>query len=168
MAELVYSKAQMSSGEVDTLFDLCRRTHGDVPFSNHNDVCAAIDELTVGDLPWQSFTVKYSGDSSDSGVSQAKWMSDEHEVFYRDPRLIVHEMLGNPSYKGSMDFCPYRAFEQDGARRYEHLMSGDWAWNQAVGSPKYVCGVQANNVSERNSSRSKYTWVDVRSYYFRE
>ena len=59
-------------------------------------------------------------------------MSDVHEVFYHDPRLIVREMLANPSFKNGMDFGPYCAFDQEGSRRYEHLMSGDWAWNQAV------------------------------------
>ena len=38
-----------------------------------------------------------------------------------------------------MDFSPYHdAFDQDGALMYEHLMSGDWAWNQAVSSLKYA------------------------------
>ena len=141
MAELLYSKAQMSGGEIDTLLDIHRRSGGSIPFTNRRDLYGAIDELTVGDLPWQSFTVRYNGDpgiDDDLSKPRPKWMSDVHEVFYRDPRLTVHEMLANPSYEGSMDFSPYRAFDQDGGRRYEHLMSGDWAWNQAVSSLKYA------------------------------
>ena len=65
-------------------------------------------------------------------------MSDVHEVFYHDPHITVHEMLVNPSYEGSMDFSPYHAFDQDSAHQYEHLMSGDWAWNKAVSSLKYA------------------------------
>jgi hypothetical protein len=65
MAELLYSKAQMSEGEVDTLLELFGRSGGNVPFLNHRDFHAAIDELTVGDVPWQSFTVKYKGGVSD-------------------------------------------------------------------------------------------------------
>ncbi|KAH8978470.1 hypothetical protein EDB86DRAFT_3090503 [Lactarius hatsudake] len=31
-----------------------------------------------------------------------------------------------------MDFGPYRAFDKDGTHVYEHMMSGDWAWEQAT------------------------------------
>jgi Plavaka transposase len=135
MVELLYSKAQMSEGEVDTLLELFGCSGGNVPFSNHTELHAAIDELTVGDVPWQSFTVRYKGGVGDDvDVAQPKWMSDVHEVFYRDPKLIACEMLANPSYKDGMDFGPYRAFDEDGARWYKHMMSGDWAWDQAVGS----------------------------------
>jgi len=125
----------MSEATVDTLLEVWGRSGGNLPFSNHRDLFAAIDELTVGDVPWQSFTVQYNGEVSDDvDVSQPKWMSDMHEVFYRDPCLIVCEMLANPDYKDGMDFGPYHAFDKDGACRYEHMMSRDWAWNQAVGS----------------------------------
>lgn len=127
----------MSQGDVDTLLEVCGRSGGNVPFSNHNDLYAAIDSLAVGDVPWESFTVHYDCgvvDDDDIPISQPKWMSDVHEVFYRDPRLIVRAMLANPDYADSMDFGPYRAFDKDGARQYVHMMSGDWAWDQAVDS----------------------------------
>ncbi|KAH9005697.1 hypothetical protein EDB84DRAFT_1591342 [Lactarius hengduanensis] len=109
------------------------RSSGNVPFSNHTDLYAAIDELTIGDVPWQSFTVRYNSELSDDvGESQPKWMSDVHEVFYRDPHLIVHGMLMNPDFEGGMDFSPYHAFDKDGTRLYEHMMGGDWAWEQAT------------------------------------
>ncbi|KAH9033904.1 hypothetical protein EDB85DRAFT_2073730 [Lactarius pseudohatsudake] len=133
MAELLYSKAHISAGHVDTLLNIMERSSGNVPFSNHTDLYAAIDELTVGDVPWQSFTVNYDGELSDDvDGAQPKWMSDVHEVFYRDPHLIVRGMLTNPDYEGGMDFGPYRAFDKDGTRVYEHMMSGDWAWEQAT------------------------------------
>ncbi|KAH9005470.1 hypothetical protein EDB86DRAFT_3061736 [Lactarius hatsudake] len=108
MAELLYNKAHMSEGDI--------RSNGSVPFSDHTNLYVAIDGLAVGDVPWQSFT----------------WMSDVHKVFYRDPHLIVRGMLTNPDYEGSMDFGPYHAFDKDGTRVYEHMMSGDWAWEQAT------------------------------------
>ena len=124
----------MSGGNVDTLLNVNIRTGGRPPFSNHKELCAIIDGLDVGDVPWESFMVEYDTKAVNIiNISwRPKWMSDMHEVFFHDPRRIVREMLANPSFKGSMDFKPYRAFDQDGSRRYEHLMSGDWAWNQAV------------------------------------
>ncbi|KAH9040822.1 hypothetical protein EDB84DRAFT_1587510 [Lactarius hengduanensis] len=126
MAELLYSKAHISAGHVDTLLNI-------MEWSSGNTCMLAIDELTVGDVPWQSFTVNYDGELSDDvDGAQPKWMSDVHEVFYRDPHLIVRGMLTNPDYEGGMDFGPYRAFDKDGTRVYEHMMSGDWAWEQAT------------------------------------
>jgi Plavaka transposase len=133
MADLLYSKVQMSGGDVDALLDVHVRTGGELPFSNHNELHAVIDGVAVGDVPWESFTVQYNNSIGDDvNVPQPKWKSDVHEVFYRDPRLIVHQMLANPGFKDGMDFAPYRAFDQSGSRRYEHPMSGDWAWNQSA------------------------------------
>ncbi|KAH9012097.1 hypothetical protein EDB85DRAFT_1877923, partial [Lactarius pseudohatsudake] len=132
MAELLYGKAHMSEGDVDKLLNILERSSGNVPFSNHEDLYVAIDELTVGDVPWQSFTVRYHSELGDVNTSQPKWMSDVHEVFYCDPHLIVHGMLMNPDYEGGMDFGPYYVFDKDGTRLYEHMMSGNWAWEQAT------------------------------------
>ena len=113
------------------------------------------------------------GDASHSG-HQPKWMSDVHDVFYCDPLLVVHQMLANPDYKGGMDFSPYRAFDKDGARQYQHLMSGDWAWDQAASPlPFYyellfqIFSSQSLNVGQ-DSPRSNNAWRDVRSHCFRK
>ncbi|KAH8978815.1 hypothetical protein EDB92DRAFT_1937481 [Lactarius akahatsu] len=109
------------------------RSSGNVPFSNHTDLYAAIDELTIGDVLWQSFTVRYNSKLSDDiGESQPKWMSDVHEVFYHDPHLIVCRMLMNPDFEGGMDYSPYHAFDKDGTHLYKHMMGGDWAWEQVT------------------------------------
>jgi hypothetical protein len=121
----------MSARNID---DLLRTSFGrNAPFSSHRDLYAAIDGLAVGDIPWQSFVVQHiNGLHGDTNAARPKWMSDIHEVFYRDPRLIVLEMLANADFKDSMDFGPYRAFDKDHVRQYQHMMSGDWAWDQAV------------------------------------
>ncbi|KAH8988448.1 hypothetical protein EDB86DRAFT_2828954 [Lactarius hatsudake] len=108
MAELLYNKAHMSEGDVDALLDIVERSNGSVPFSDHTDLYAAIDGLTVGDVPWQSFTVQFNGELGDDVTKP------------------------NQNYEGGMDFGPYRAFDKDGTRVYEHMMSGDWAWEQAL------------------------------------
>lgn len=106
MAELLYGKAHMSQGDVDTLLEVCGRSGGNVPFSNHNDLYAAIDSLAVVDVPWECFTVHY-----DCGVV------DDDDIPISQPK--------------SWTLGPYRAFDKDGARQYVHMMSGDWAWDQA-------------------------------------
>ena len=67
IAELVYCKARMSAGSIDKLFEICSGEQ--VPFSNHAELYAAIDSLTVGGVPWQSFSVQYTGiQSNNSGA----------------------------------------------------------------------------------------------------
>ena len=41
-------------------------------------------------------------------------------------------MLANQDFHGFFDYAPFRQYDDKGIRRYEHLMSGDWAWKQAV------------------------------------
>ena len=172
LAELLYSSVQMSQGNIDSLFKIC--VGGQVPFSNHNELYAAIDEHPVGGVPWQSFSVKYTDVHSDNNdAPRPKWMSDVHEVFYRDPRLVVHEMLANPDFKDDMDFAPYRVFDQDGVRTYQHLMSGNWAWEQAVcfiTSPSYQLNVSAHTSLDIGcySSGPNDSWSDVRSHHSRK
>ena len=112
----------------------------------------AIDEISVGDAPWHSFSVRYNDrlDGADHSGPQPKWMLDVYEVFYHDPRLVVRQMLANPDFKDGMDFSPYHVvFDKDGTRQYQHLMSGDWAWDQVV-SPPFITSY----------------WLDFRTYSF--
>lgn len=55
----------------------------------------------------------------------------EYEVFFRDPRLILHNQIGNPDYVNDIDYIPQRV-TIDGSRVYQNFMSGDWIWSQAV------------------------------------
>ena len=133
IVELVFCKACMSAGSIDKLFKLCSSKQ--VPFSNHAELYAAIDSLTVREVPWQSFSVQYTGiQSNNSSAPRPKWMLDTHEIFYCDPRLVIHEMLVNPDFKDGMDVIPYHAFDKDGIWMYQHLMGRNWAWEQAVRS----------------------------------
>ena len=101
VVELLYSRSHMSEGNIDAL--LKKHFRGRVPFSDHKDIHAAIDGLTVGGTAWQSFEIEYTGMPTGSGninTPQPKWMSDVHEVFYHDPQQVLHEMLANPNFTG--------------------------------------------------------------------
>jgi len=58
-------------------------------------------------------------------------MDKEYQLWYRDPRKVVHNILANPDFSTTLDYIPYHDF-QDGKRRYCDFMSGDWAWDQCV------------------------------------
>jgi hypothetical protein len=100
-------------------------------FPDHREVYKTIDNTPLGDVKWQSFSVKYTGEIPDEGA--APWMSDSHDVWFRDPRDVVCNMLANPDYATEIDLQPYREFATDNdERQWQDFMSGDWAWSQAV------------------------------------
>ena len=92
----------------------------------------AIDNIDLGDVKWSNFTVHYTGARPPTDVPS--WMDDRYEVYFRDPLEVVHNMLANPEFSSTLDYCPYREYETEtNERRWSDFMSGDWAWNQAVG-----------------------------------
>jgi hypothetical protein len=51
MAELLYSKACMSKGNINTLSQLWNNSGNRLPFLGHRGLLMAIDEISVGDAP---------------------------------------------------------------------------------------------------------------------
>ena len=64
-------------------------------------------------------------------------MTTEYQVWYRDPRKVIHNMFANPDLVDCFDYVPYRDFMGD-KRRYCDFMSGDWAWKQCVSFTIYI------------------------------
>ncbi|KAG2110059.1 hypothetical protein BD769DRAFT_1674733 [Suillus cothurnatus] len=99
-------------------------------FSDHRSVYKAIDNTPLGDVKWQSFTVKYSDEIPEEGA--APWMADSHEVWFRDPCEVICNMLANPDFAVEMDLRPYHEFAtENDKRQWKDFMSGDWAYQQA-------------------------------------
>ncbi|KAJ8455013.1 hypothetical protein ONZ51_g12691 [Trametes cubensis] len=132
-AELLYAQEQMSAANIDRLLELWEASlipHGEAsPFKNHVDLYRTIDSTELGDVRWQCFTIRYQKDVPLQ--DPPPWMLDEHEVWYRDVRTIVKQMLSNPDFKSQIAYAPYREFSPDGTRLLRDFMSGDWAWRQA-------------------------------------
>ncbi|KAH9018135.1 hypothetical protein EDB84DRAFT_1627433 [Lactarius hengduanensis] len=80
------------------------------------------------------------------------WMNDLYEIWFRDPLQVIEAQIGNPEFDGMMDFSPKRVYFR-GKRQYEDLMSGNWAWDQAV----------CTSVSRRNCKGRVHARCDVRS-----
>lgn len=125
----------MSAGHIDKLFkiwsDHAASTGSEAPFSNHKQLYSAIDTAPVGDVAWQSFKLKYSGTLPDDGDVPA-WMEDEHEVWFRDPRELLRNLLSNSDFDGEFDYTPFQEYDDRGNHRYQDFMSGNWAWRHAV------------------------------------
>ena len=130
-ADFLFKKAEMSQGNVDILMELWASTtpDGQAPFQNHQ-MLVTIDGIDGGDISWQSFTAKYSGTKPPGNAPD--WMLKEYTVFFRDPLAVVRNIISNPDFDGQFDYAPYMEFEEE-KQRWTDLMSGKWAWKQAVG-----------------------------------
>lgn len=144
LADILYTRCQMPGVQIDALLDIWAASliqAGDrVPFSrygnkartpDHRDVYNTIDHIELGDVKWDNFTVRYTGDRPANDAPP--WMEDEYEVWFRNPHGVVKNILGNPDFSTEMDYRPYREFDSaSNERQWCDFMSGDWAWSQAV------------------------------------
>ena len=127
---------QMSASGIDSLMELWQASfirHGIMdgwPFLNHRDLYSTIDSTPLGDVPWQTFSLSFSGPLPED--NPPGWMKDKFDVWFRDPHLIIKNMLANPDFVDEFDFMPFREFGADKKQIWRNFMSGSWAWAQAV------------------------------------
>jgi hypothetical protein len=131
LADFLISRNQMSAGNIDILFDIWALKHGaKPPFASHQDLYDTIDATPLGDVPWESLSYHYNGPRPLSAVPS--WMDTEFDVWFRNPRTLVQNMLSNPDFDNEFDYTPFQEHDMDGSHRFENFMSGNWAWKQAV------------------------------------
>jgi Plavaka transposase len=131
LAELLYTKAQMSARNIDQLMKTWAAYGNEPPFLNHKDLYKTIDATVTGYDPWQSFPTSHDGEIPQQGEVPS-WMTAEHTVWFRDPRLPIHNILSNPDFKDMFDTSPYQEYDTNHNHRYHDFMSGNWAWRHAV------------------------------------
>jgi len=134
LAELLYVHAEMSARKIDKLMDvLAALNAGPPPFTSHHELYALIDAIKQGEIAWNSFSITYNGTVPQDGLPIPPWMDNLYEIWFRDPLQVIEAQIGNPEFNNMMDFAPKRVYFK-GKRQYEDLMSGNWAWDQAVTS----------------------------------
>ncbi|KAG2090117.1 uncharacterized protein F5147DRAFT_748270 [Suillus discolor] len=136
LADYIFTKNQTPAVQIDHLLDIWAASlirggaDTNVLFTDHCNVYKTIDSTPLGDVQWQSCSVKYTGEHAVDDT--APWMEDSYDVWFHDPRDVVRNMLANPDYALEMDLQPYREFvTETDERQWQDFMSGDWAWNQA-------------------------------------
>lgn len=129
LTEFLYSKVRMSGASIDLLSQLWRASivnHGVPPedinlYQRNSSLLATIDSTPVGDVCWQGFTMSYDGPRPLNAPPE--WMTTTHDIWYRDPRELVRNILANRDFDGE--------FDAKKRRRWRDFMSGDWAWKEA-------------------------------------
>jgi Plavaka transposase len=124
----------MPGNQIDELMETWNAFHplDDPPFANHEDLYNTIDSTILGEVPWESFSIKYTGPMPDIDVPP--WMLASYDIWFRDPQQVLDNQISNPDFNCEIDYAAKRVFGKDGQRRYQDLMSGQWAWDQSVSS----------------------------------
>jgi hypothetical protein len=124
----------MSAGGINCLLTLWAASlavHNDKPpFANAAHMYNTIDSTPLGDVPWESVTLKYSGIQPEDDIPS--WKEADYDVWFRDPRTLIRNILSNPDLKSNFDLVPLQERTADGTHRFHNFMSGNWAWKQAV------------------------------------
>lgn len=135
LADFLFRKTQMSAEHIDVLLDLLAASlakhDGEPPFSNATHLYDTIDLTPLGEVTWESTSILYIGPRPVENIPP--WMVSEYDVWFRDPRTLVHNLLSNPDFKSGFDYVPYQERTTAGVHRFQDFMSWNWAWNQAVG-----------------------------------
>ena len=138
-AEFLFSRNQMSAGNIDILLDLWAASlfkHNDQPpFASHQDLYGTIDATPLGDVPWDTFCVCHKGIQPEGEVPP--WMDAGFDVWFRNPRTLVRNILSNSDFDNKFDYAPLQEHDVDGNHRFKNFMSGNWAWKQAVSQRDY-------------------------------
>lgn len=158
----------MSGGALNDLGDILMaeslETGRDPLFSSRDDLYNTIDSTEKGDIAWECFEVSYNDALPET---PEPWMTKKHQIWFRDPREVLRSQLGNPDFKGEMDYAPKRVYSaDDDERQYCDFMSGNWAWKKAVCFALFTMLSEIlTNIIGHLSRRSGNGWSNIMLYY---
>ena len=82
----------------------------------------------------------------------------DYQLWYRNPRKVIHNIFRNHDLVDNIDYVPYREFE-GGKHRYCDFMSTDWAWEQCV-----CCDSPTTTIHQPNPHKQDLISVDTDTY----
>jgi hypothetical protein len=132
-AKFLFIEEQMSGKKTDKLMMLLAALYDgyEPPFADHQDLHSVLNAIPHGNISLQSFSVNYDGPLPLDGEVPT-WMTTEYDVWFHNPLLVMEQQIGNHDYTNEFDFHPKQVFDKAGKCQYTDLMSGNWAWGQAV------------------------------------
>ncbi|KAG6905182.1 hypothetical protein DXG01_004385 [Tephrocybe rancida] len=96
-------------------------------FHNNYSFLKKVDALPMGP-EWDCQIVHINGDRVGE---DGKVMSEDLELWMRDPVECIRELMGNPAFADLMAYVPERAYTDEGCtnRIYDKMWTGEWWWN---------------------------------------
>ena len=132
IGDFLYREDQMSNSKIDELMWLWAERHQEgrgAPFRSHKEMHTYSEAIQKGEAPWRCFKTVPPENLPDDAPS---WKTREYEVWYRDPKTIVTNILDSPEFKDTFDASPYQLRGANGKRRWTNFMSGNYSWRQSV------------------------------------
>jgi len=79
-----------------------------------------------------SFSLSYGEELPKTGPILT-WMTTPSEIWYRDPRQLIYDIVGSPDFQDEIDYVPYHEYvSHRNNHQFHDFFSGDWVWKQAV------------------------------------
>lgn len=130
-----YVTLQLSATSITLGLNLWSATaikHGSsvgAPWKTTKEMYTTIDAIQTGALPFKTYNFHYTGTKPST---PPHWMEQGFELNARDVLAVVREQLATSAFDGQIDYVPYQEFNSKGERVWSNLMSGSWAFKQAV------------------------------------
>ncbi len=133
LADFTFHKAELSEARTNELLkifaDTMANTGGEGPFASAKALYTAINDIPYSSLLWKCFI---SEPRVNLPESAPVWQTETYKIWYRDPDVIVWNILANPNFADSFDPLPYLETDHDDKRWWSDYMSGNFAWRHAV------------------------------------
>ncbi|KAG1866944.1 hypothetical protein C8R48DRAFT_599934 [Suillus tomentosus] len=86
-----------------------------------------LDKLPTG----PGWTCEIVTSTGDRVGGDRKPLTEQHELWRRDPVECVRDLIGNPAFKDYLSYVPEQVFAdpQGKTRVYDEMWTGDWWWN---------------------------------------
>ncbi|KAF7288733.1 C2H2-type domain-containing protein [Mycena indigotica] len=131
LADFAFRKAQISGSNINELLEIWamdKLKHDDLaPFANADHLYEVIDTTILGDAPWKCLTTE----PLSTDLNAPEWARQSYEIWYRDPEVVVKNLLDNPDFDGLFDYQAYIELNPENERRWSDFMSANYAWEQS-------------------------------------
>ena len=130
-----YVKVQLSAAKIAQGLDFWLAIaikHGStagVPWRNAKEMYEAIDSIKIGSLPFKTLAFRYTGPKPSM---PPPWMEQEYKLNTCNVVEVIQEQLATSDFTSQINYIPYKEFNNKGERVWSNLMSGHWAFMQAV------------------------------------
>ena len=146
----------MSQNNINNLLELWALSlmkHDDLgPFDSYKHIYNTIDATPLGDAPWKCFQAGFEEDLPDDAPS---WKRRVYDIWYRDPDVVISNLLDNPDFDGEFDTMPYVHLDAESMRCWSDFMSANFPYCHCV-SPIFVLELKFTQLIGPNFCRRSY------------
>ena len=99
-------------------------------FYNSYSFLKKVDQLPIGP-DWKCSLINVTGDRLDD---EGKLMTEQLELWHRDPIECVKELIGNPAFADYISYVAERVYMDDKGkvRVFDEMWTGNWWWDIQV------------------------------------